>query len=75
MGLQQLFIWETLLIVVRVLIFGDLDWTRRVVLEPLSSYDVHMVTGNHDMFLRKNSNKVNSPELLLKEYQKYKNLL
>jgi predicted phosphodiesterase len=51
--------------------FAGLDWTRRVVLEPLSSYDVHLITGNHDCYF-KNSNKVNSPELLLSEYQNIK---
>jgi DNA repair exonuclease SbcCD nuclease subunit len=51
--------------------FAGLDWTRRVVLEPLSQYDVHLITGNHDCYF-KNSNKVNSPELLLKEYQNIK---
>jgi predicted phosphodiesterase len=47
--------------------FWGLDWTRRIVLEPLSKYNVHMVVGNHDIFHR-NSNKINSPELLLKDY-------
>ena len=47
--------------------FWALDWTRRIVLEPLSKYNVHMVVGNHDIFHR-NSNKINSPELLLKDY-------
>jgi len=47
--------------------FAGLDWTRRVVLEPLSKYKVHLITGNHDVYL-KNSNKLNSPELLLKDY-------
>jgi DNA repair exonuclease SbcCD nuclease subunit len=51
--------------------FAGLDWTRRVVLEPLSQYNVHLITGNHDCYF-KNSNKVNSPELLLKEYQNIK---
>jgi DNA repair exonuclease SbcCD nuclease subunit len=51
--------------------FAGLDWTRRVVLEPLSQYDVHLITGNHDCYF-KNSNKVNSPELLLKEYKNIK---
>jgi DNA repair exonuclease SbcCD nuclease subunit len=51
--------------------FAGLDWTRRVVLDPLSQYDVHLITGNHDCYF-KNSNKVNSPELLLKEYQNIK---
>ena len=47
--------------------FVGLDWTRKVVLEPLSKYKVHLITGNHDVYF-KNSNKVNSPELLLKDY-------
>ena len=47
--------------------FWGLDWTRRVVLDPLSKYNVHMVVGNHDIFFR-NSNKINSPQLLLKDY-------
>ena len=47
--------------------FVGLDWTRKVVLEPLSKYKVHLITGNHDIYF-KNSNKVNSPELLLKDY-------
>jgi DNA repair exonuclease SbcCD nuclease subunit len=47
--------------------FVGLDWTRRVVLEPLSQYDVHLITGNHDCYF-KNTNNVNSPELLLSEY-------
>lgn len=51
--------------------FNGLDWTRRVVLEPLSQYDVHLITGNHDCYF-KNSNKVNSPELLLREYKNIK---
>jgi len=51
--------------------FAGLNWTRRVVLEPLSQYDVHMITGNHDCYF-KNSNKVNSPELLLSEYENIK---
>lgn len=51
--------------------FWGLDWTRRVVLEPLSKYDVHMVVGNHDIFL-KNSTSINSPSLLLKDYPNIK---
>ena len=47
--------------------FVGLDWTRKVVLEPLSKYKVHLITGNHDVYF-KNSNKINSPELLLKDY-------
>jgi predicted phosphodiesterase len=48
--------------------FVGLDWTRRVVLDPLSKYEVHLVTGNHDVYF-KNTNDVNSPELLLKNYK------
>jgi DNA repair exonuclease SbcCD nuclease subunit len=51
--------------------FFGLDWTRRVVLEPLSQYDVHLITGNHDCYF-KNTNNVNSPELLLSEYENIK---
>lgn len=51
--------------------FWGLDWTRRVVLDPLSKYDVHMLVGNHDMFLR-NSTEINAPELLLKDYSNVK---
>jgi len=48
--------------------FDGLEWTQRVVLEPLKKYEVHMITGNHDIFLR-NSNKLNSPSLLLQQYK------
>lgn len=51
--------------------FVGLDWTRKVVLEPLSKYKVHLITGNHDVYF-KNSNKINSPELLLKDYENIK---
>ena len=51
--------------------FWGLDWTRKVVLDPLRKYDVHMIVGNHDSFLR-NSNEINSPELLLKDYPNIK---
>jgi predicted phosphodiesterase len=47
--------------------FSGLEWTQRVVLEPLSNYTVHLLTGNHDVAL-KNSNKINSPSLLLQQY-------
>lgn len=51
--------------------FWGLDWTKRVVLDPLSKYDVHMVVGNHDIFLR-NSTSINSPQLLLQNYPNIK---
>jgi DNA repair exonuclease SbcCD nuclease subunit len=47
--------------------FWGLDWTRRVVLEPLRKYETHIIVGNHDIFLR-NSTEINAPELLLKDY-------
>lgn len=47
--------------------FSGLDWTQRVVLEPLSKYKVHLLTGNHDIFYR-STNKINSPSLLLQQY-------
>lgn len=51
--------------------FWGLDWTRRVILEPLSKYQVHIVTGNHDSFFR-NTNEINSPDLLLEHYKNIK---
>ena len=51
--------------------FWGLDWTRRVVLEPLRKYEVHMLVGNHDIFFR-NSTIINAPELLLNDYQNIK---
>jgi predicted phosphodiesterase len=51
--------------------FWGLDWTRRVVLNPLSKYETHIIVGNHDIFLR-NSTEINAPELLLKDYPNIK---
>jgi len=51
--------------------FWGLDWTRRVVLDPLSKYETHIIVGNHDIFLR-NSTEINAPELLLKDYPNIK---
>jgi predicted phosphodiesterase len=51
--------------------FWGLDWTQRVVLEPLRKYETHLIIGNHDIFLR-NSTEINSPELLLKDYSNIK---
>jgi predicted phosphodiesterase len=47
--------------------FWGLEWTKKVVLEPLSKYNVHLITGNHDVYFR-NTNQINSPQLLLKDY-------
>jgi predicted phosphodiesterase len=51
--------------------YQSLDWAKRVVFDPLSKYDVHMLIGNHDTYY-KNTNKVNSPQLLLKDYKNIK---
>lgn len=51
----------------RIIDFDGLEWTQRVVLEPLKKYETHMIVGNHDIFFR-NSNKLNSPTLLLQQY-------
>jgi DNA repair exonuclease SbcCD nuclease subunit len=48
--------------------YWSIDWTKRVVLEPLKKYKVHLVLGNHDIFY-KNTNKLNSPELLIGNYK------
>ena len=51
--------------------FWGLDWTKRVVLEPLRKYETHMIVGNHDIFLR-NSTEINAQSLLLKDYRNIK---
>jgi DNA repair exonuclease SbcCD nuclease subunit len=48
--------------------YWSIEWTKRVILEPLRKYKVHLVLGNHDIFY-KNTNKLNSPELLLDGYK------
>ena len=47
--------------------YQSLEWSKRVVFDNLKNYDVHMVIGNHDTYY-KNTNNVNSPELLLQTY-------
>jgi DNA repair exonuclease SbcCD nuclease subunit len=49
----------------------SLEWAKRVVLEPLRKYKVHLAIGNHDCYY-KNTNNVNSPELLLRSYPNIK---
>jgi len=51
--------------------YQSLEWAKRVVFDPLSKYDVHMIIGNHDCYY-KNTNEVNSPELLLQTYPNIK---
>jgi hypothetical protein len=46
----------------------SLEWSKKVVFEPLKKYKVHALIGNHDCYY-KNTNYVNSPELLLKDYK------
>ncbi len=45
----------------------SLEWSKRVVFEPLKKYKVISIVGNHDCYY-KDTNYVNSPELLLKAY-------
>jgi DNA repair exonuclease SbcCD nuclease subunit len=47
--------------------YQSLEWSKRVVFEPLKNYQVHMIVGNHDTYY-KNTNNTNSPQLLLKDY-------
>ena len=49
----------------------SLEWTKRVMLEPLKKYKVYLTIGNHDCYY-KNTNNVNSPELLLRSYPNIK---
>ena len=51
--------------------YQSLEWAKRVVFDPLKSYNVHMIVGNHDCYY-KNTNEVNSPELLLQTYSNIK---
>lgn len=51
--------------------FQSLEWSKRVVFDPLKKYQVHMLVGNHDIFY-KDSNEINSPQLLLNIYENIK---
>ena len=51
--------------------YQSLEWAKRVVFEPLKKYKVYAITGNHDCYY-KDTNDVNSPELLLKDYPNIK---
>ena len=50
--------------------YQSLEWSKRVVFEPLKKYKVYAITGNHDCYY-KNTNYVNSPELLLMSYKNW----
>ena len=49
--------------------FKALDWSKRVVFEPLKQRGItmHLMVGNHDAYY-KNTNSINAIELLLEEY-------
>ena len=49
--------------------YQSLEWSKQVVFEPLRKYKVYAITGNHDCYY-KNTNNVNSPELLLNDYSR-----
>ena len=51
--------------------YNSLQWTKRVVFDPMREYDVHMVVGNHDCYF-KSTNRTNSPDLLLNDYDNVK---
>ena len=51
--------------------YQSLEWSKRVVFEPLKKYKVYAITGNHDCYY-KDTNNVNSPELLLTDYPNIK---
>jgi len=51
--------------------YQSLEWAKRVVFNPLKKYDVHIIIGNHDTYY-KNTNEINSPELLLQTYKNIK---
>jgi len=51
--------------------YQSLEWAKRVVFDPLSKYETHMIIGNHDCYY-KNTNNINSPELLLQTYSNIK---
>lgn len=51
--------------------YWSIDWVKRVILNPLKKYDVHVILGNHDIFY-KNTTKINSPVLLLSDYKNIK---
>ena len=51
--------------------YQSLEWSKKVVFEPMRKYKVYAITGNHDCYY-KNTNEINSPELLLNDYSNIK---
>jgi DNA repair exonuclease SbcCD nuclease subunit len=51
--------------------YWSIDWTKRVILEPLKKYNVYLTVGNHDIFY-KNTTDLNSPILLMGDYKNIK---
>ena len=51
--------------------YWSIEWTKRVILEPLKKYNFHLILGNHDLFY-KNTTKLNSPSLLFNGYDNIK---
>ena len=51
--------------------YYSLEWAKRVLFETMKKYKVHAITGNHDCYY-KNTNEINSPELLLNDYSNIK---
>ena len=48
----------------------SLEWSKKVVFEPLKKYNVHAIVGNHDCYY-KDTNYVNSPVTFIRAYPKY----
>ena len=51
--------------------YWSIDWAKKVIFDPLKKYDVYVTVGNHDTFF-KNTTNLNSPELLLSDYDNIK---
>jgi DNA repair exonuclease SbcCD nuclease subunit len=51
--------------------FQSLGDSREYFFDPLRDYDVDLIVGNHDTYF-KNTNVLNSPDLLLNDYPRFK---
>lgn len=53
--------------------FSALSWSKNNIFDPLNqrNIDVHLIVGNHDSYY-KNTNQINSLDLLLREYKNIK---